>query len=125
MFVERSRGQISLSMAPFPGGMEVLYKIRVDAVVGSRIRIVNDVRLRRASSEATGASLSMCGLWESVEKCLLPPLDDYMDQVLSSTARLRFLVENGEASMLGEGTPLQSSYPARHGVSTEPLLVVV
>jgi hypothetical protein len=125
MFVERSRGQVSLTMAPFPGGIEVLYKIRVDAMVGGRVRIVNDVRLRRAASEDSYDSLSFCGLWDLVEKCLFPTIDDYIDQVLSSSARLRFLVENKRATMNVDDSTSPSRHQTQHGVSTTPLLAGV
>jgi hypothetical protein len=112
-------------MAPFPGGIEVLYKIRVEAIAGGRVRIVNDVALRRASFEDSYDSLSFCGLWDLVEKCLLPTMDNYMDQVLSSTARLRFLVENKGATMLGDDPTSASRYREQHGVSAAPLLAGV
>lgn len=121
MFVERSRGQVSLTVGPFPGRIEILYKIRVDSVVGGRIRIVFDVALRPVASSDRYERVCMCGLWDLVEKFLLPSTDDYMDQTLGSAARLRFLVENGEGRTLVDES-LPSVHPDFHGVSTEPLL---
>jgi hypothetical protein len=96
MFVERQRGQVGLTIGPFPGNMEVLHKIRIQQLANRKIRIVDDARIQRDMGEP---EVSLCGLMEVVERCLLPAVDDYMDQVLSSMARLRFLVENGETSM--------------------------
>jgi hypothetical protein len=121
MFVERSRGQVSLTVGPFPGRIEILYKIRVDSVAGGRIRIAFDVALRPAASSDSYERVCMCGIWDWVEKCLLPSTDDYMDQTLRSAAMLRFLVENGEGrTMADESFP--SGHPDFNGVSTEPLL---
>lgn len=123
MFVERQKGQVGLTLGPFPGHVQVWYKLRVEPTNG-RIRIVNQVRVDRDELSPhgfEGATVSMCGLWEAVQQCLLPTIDDYMDQVLSSTARLRFLVENGETSLYVPEPPLPFH---RHGVSTAPLLSV-
>jgi hypothetical protein len=97
MFVERQRGQVSLTLGRFAGGMEVSHRLTVSQLSsgGNKVRVVDDARVRKADSEA-----SCCGMLEWLETCLLPTAEDYMDQVLSSMARLRFLVENGEASFV-------------------------
>ena len=89
MFVERQRGQMGLTMGPFAGGVTVSHKLRVEPLLSNRFRIVDQVQLQR-QDEA-----SFCGLWDAMSRVILPTVDDYMDQVLSSMARLRFLVENG------------------------------
>jgi hypothetical protein len=106
MLVERPRGQVGLTIGPFPGKIEASHKIHVTKMQTGLIRIKDTVRLQRD----TNVDLSFCGVFECIEKCFLPSTDDYIDQVLSSMARLRFLVENGEAtayegSAYGESTP--------------------
>lgn len=90
IFTEQQRGQVSLTIGPFPGDVEVLHKIRAEEF-GGRTRIEDTVCLQRS----TATEPRCCGLSDMVESYFLPTLDDYMDQVLTSMARLRFLVENG------------------------------
>lgn len=87
MFVERPKGHVSLTIGQFDGGIEVHHKLKVCPIVSDqqpKIRIVDDVRLQREGLRVLAP----------FERCLLPSVNDYMDQVLSSLARLRFLVEN-------------------------------
>jgi hypothetical protein len=102
LFVERQLGQMGLTVGPFPGATETTHKIRVSTnEQNGKIRIVDEVRLQKDSTE----SFSSCyGIWGSIESLLLPTVDDYVDQVLSSIARLRFLIENGDTSMYATAT---------------------
>jgi hypothetical protein len=96
MFVERQRGRVGLTVGPFCGGIEVSHNLKIlSEEDGGKIRIVDDVKLRRLGSDENDES-HFCGVMDILEKCYLPRLDDFMDQVLSSMARLRFLVEKGE-----------------------------
>jgi hypothetical protein len=81
-----------LTIGTFAGGVEVSHKLKIEQVSDRKVRIFDDVRLKRESGDMS------CGCWEAFEKAFLPTVDDYMDQVLSSMARLRFLVENGETN---------------------------
>ena len=110
MFVERTRGQVGLTIGPFVGGIEVSHKIKVEDVGGQKVRLIDQVRLQRDAGEEP----VFCGIFDALEKCFLPTVDDYMDQVLSSMARLRFLVENGETSIYAEA--------AEEGSMSTPLL---
>ena len=96
MFVERSIGQVSITLNSFPGNIQVCHRIKVMAIAngGGKIRIEDTVRLRYNDERLSSDSIFSCcdAIWE----CFLPSLDDYVDQVLSSMARLRFLIENGE-----------------------------
>jgi hypothetical protein len=109
MFVERQRGRVGLTVGPFCGGFEVSHNLKILSEEDSgKIRIVDDVKLRRLGSDENGES-HFCGVVDVLEKCYLPRLDDFMDQVLSSMARLRFLVEKGEEHSVyveasGDGT---------------------
>ena len=112
MFVERQRGQVGLTIGPFPGQIEVSHKLKIQAPTTdaksqhqqhlSRIRIVDEVRVQKDTDD--DESVSFCGIFDALEKLLLPTVEDYMDQVLSSMARLRFLVENGERSVYVEAS---------------------
>jgi hypothetical protein len=124
MFVERHRGHVGLTMGPLPGGYEVLHCIQVETISGvdRRIRMTDHVRLQTIDfdSARTGAShseanVNFCGLFSVFERCFLPTPEDYMDQVLNSMARLRFLVENGEQ----ETDRTMSHFHRLHG---EPLI---
>ena len=99
MFVERRRGQIGLTIGPFRGGIHAAHTIKV-AEVGGRVHIVDRVHLRRDTEGASIASLFLCGVLDSclLSSCLMPSLKAYMDQVSTSMARLRLLVESGELS---------------------------
>jgi len=110
MFVERNRGQVGLTIGPFVGGIEASHKIKVEEVGGQKVRVIDQVQLQRSAS----AEPVFCGLLDALEKCFLPTVGDYMDQVLSSMARLRFLVENGETSVYAEA--------AEGGTASTPLL---
>ena len=96
MFVERSIGQVSMTLSPFPGNIQVCHRIKVIAAPNQsgKIRIEDTVRLRYDDErQSSNSTFSCCdALWEN----FLPSIDDYVDQVLSSMARLRFLIENGE-----------------------------
>jgi hypothetical protein len=93
MFVERQRGQVSLTIGPFPGNTEVCHKIKVTETGPQKIRIADEVQLgRKEHGDCIGRAFD----W--MQTFFLPSTDDYIDQVLSSMARLRFLIENGEAT---------------------------
>jgi hypothetical protein len=96
MFVERTRGRVGITLGPFPGNVQVVHQLVVEEeqlpLVG-RWRIVNQVRLQPYGTTSDIGTSSYCGVWDVLERCFLPTVDDYMDQVLSSMARLRFLIE--------------------------------
>jgi len=100
MFVEPTKHQMGLSVGGFAGRIEVSHKLTVERLSERKVRIVDVVRLVREQGEAP-----CCGLYDIMEKPFLPTVDDYMDQVLSSMARLRFLIEQGEATTQGGYTP--------------------
>lgn len=114
MFVERQRGQVGITMGPFPGSIELSHRISVFTNPrNDKVKIVDTVSMQRDMNDG----MAFCGLWEALENMFLPKVEDYLDQCLSSMARLRFLAENGEqASMYVEarsqewssqaGTPL-------------------
>ena len=118
MFVERTRGQVGLTIGPLPGGMQVSHQLKIEQVSGCKIRISDQVRLRRAESQ--GGDNDCCGgCFDAFAKAFfLPTLEDYMDQVLSSMARLRFLVENGET----QGGYVPPTRASDEGMETEALL---
>jgi len=118
MFVERQRGQVALTIGPFPGNLEVCHKLTVQEV-NQKIRIVDEVRVQ---SDSSSDNEGLCGLFSVVEKCILPAVDDYMDQVLSSAARLRFLIENKETPSLVDNIPTTTSVLVDGGDASAPLL---
>jgi hypothetical protein len=97
MFVERSIGQVSITLSPFPGNIQVCHRIKVIAVPNqsNKVRIEDTVRLRY-DDEHPSYNNNIFSCCDSMLDCFLPSVDDYVDQVLSSMARLRFLIENGE-----------------------------
>ncbi|GKZ00414.1 hypothetical protein MPSEU_000994300 [Mayamaea pseudoterrestris] len=98
MFVERQRCQVGITTAPYPGAIEISHKFTVALNPrNDKVRILDSVTLQRDASQ--GSSIRCCGLWDLLEACLLPSMDDYMDQCLSSMARLRFLAENNGEQM--------------------------
>ena len=98
MFVERQRGQVSLTVGPFSGGMHAAHTISVFEE-GGKIRVVDRVRLSKEEESLSLGSMLLCGIFDSCfSSCLLPTLGGYLDQVTTSMARLRILVESGELS---------------------------
>lgn len=123
MFVERVAGRVGLTLGPFPGDIHVSHKLRVTQLEGSgKIRIEDSVRLRKSDNDdEDGNCIAFCGIFSVLQRCFLPTTEDYIDQVLSSMARLRFLVENGEAYV--SCSPFASSsstMAAANNVQTEP-----
>lgn len=97
MFVERSRGKVSLTIGPFAGGIHASHTINVFDKNGQTC-IVDRVRLQSEQSESSVASL-FYGIFKACTgSCFLPPIGSYMEQVKMSMARLRVLVESGELS---------------------------
>lgn len=115
MFVERSRGQVGLTVGPFPGDLYAHHTINV--VETSDGVVVMD-KLRLAKEEEYSSLVYCCGLCNAVQSCWMPVLDGHKELALTSMHRLRFLMERGEARV-DTGT-LQ--YEDHNGVSTEPLL---
>jgi hypothetical protein len=126
LFVERPVQQVSLTLGPFAGNVQVCHSFKVAPIVcpkpprlrrdgnaGSstwnrhdnteamesvvKIRIVDTVRLLPyADRNDDTNSVSCCGLWSDAS-CWSGsgvPLQDYMDQTVSSLVRLRFLVDD-------------------------------
>jgi hypothetical protein len=109
MFVERRRGRVGLTVGPFHGCIHASHTITVskDEGDGGRVLVVDRVRLTRDDEDASLANLLSCAPFEScLSRCMLPSVAGYLDQVTTSMARLRLLVE-------------------RNGVSSEASAVVV
>lgn len=158
MFVERLSGRVGLTLGPFPGHTELCHQIKVvtldnNSTSGScgigidsgsngspTIRIVNSVRLRRCNDNdenggGGGETVAFCGLADLWQRCSEPSIEDCIDQVLSSMARLRFLMENGEVvvattNRVSSSSSTNVSTPERAAVandltheSNSPLLV--
>lgn len=100
MFVERSRGKVSLTVGPFAGGIHVSHTISILGEEGGLIRVVDRVRIQEREEDFSfGRSMFFGGVLDSCfSSCLLPQLGHYMDQVKTSMARLQILVEIGELS---------------------------
>jgi hypothetical protein len=96
MFVERPRGQVGLTVGPFIGGVTISHTISVHED-DNRIRIVDRVRLNTEEDDFMLASLFLCDALDSLSRCLLPSVSDYLEQATASMALLRMLLEDGEA----------------------------
>ena len=99
MFVERRRGQVGLTMGPFTGGVYATHHIRVCDYEG-RIRITDRVRLSRNLEASSWSCMLFYGILDSfmLNSCLLPSLKAYMNQVSTSMARLRILIERTDST---------------------------
>jgi hypothetical protein len=96
MFIERRRGHIGLTVGPFHGGIHASHSINVE-MLGGRIKIVDRVRLTRDNDGESDFSMSyLFGCTPCLTHCLFPSVVGYMDQVTTSLARLRVLLENYE-----------------------------
>jgi hypothetical protein len=107
MFVERRRGRVGLTVGPFHGGILASHTITAskDDSVGGLVRVVDRVRLTHDDEDVSLASFFCCGAFEScLSRSVLPSVSGYLDQVTTSMARLRLLVEcngiSGENSIV-------------------------
>jgi len=97
MFVERSIGQVGLTIGPFRNGVFATHSIRIFEENG-RVRVVDRVRLNQEQDAESFASLFLCNVLDScLNSCLMPALHGYMDQVTTSLARLRLLIESNDS----------------------------
>lgn len=107
MFVERLRGQIGLTIGPFPGGITCSHTFTVveDVRQHGVVQVIDTVKItiddENSHREEGGGDLSeslfLCGACSmAVKKCFLPTMKGYMEQSSSSLSRLRVLVEHGE-----------------------------
>lgn len=120
MFVERHRGQVSLTIGPFAGGLTVFHTFEVSDYQGIT-SITDKVRVAREPSLSSSSSaLFLCGICSMFQRCFKPSIDGHMDQVLASMAKLRVLVEHGEHAS-GAGVNILESAEIS-GVSVQPLL---
>jgi hypothetical protein len=120
MFVERHRGQASLTIGPFAGGLTVFHTFEVSDYQGIT-SITDKVRVAREPSLSSSSSaLFLCGICSMFQRCFKPSIDGHMDQVLASMAKLRVLVEHGEHAS-GAGVNILESAEIS-GVSVQPLL---
>ena len=97
MFVERRRGHVGLTVGPFHGGIYASHTIMVHEEEGGVVRVVDRVRLNKEENELLLAGMFFCGVFDSLNRCLLPSLGSYMEQVTKSLIQLRGLVERREA----------------------------
>mmetsp|Transcript_9998 Transcript_9998/g.20846 ORF Transcript_9998/g.20846 Transcript_9998/m.20846 type:complete len:557 (+) Transcript_9998:229-1899(+) len=110
MFIERQRGRISLNVGPFNGGISASHLISViseDSEGGSRIRIVDRVRLTHENEDESFflGRLLGCAVGSCLSSCFYSPIVGYVDQVTMSMARLRILLE-GRESIRSTGRPM-------------------
>mmetsp|Transcript_1477 Transcript_1477/g.3428 ORF Transcript_1477/g.3428 Transcript_1477/m.3428 type:complete len:553 (-) Transcript_1477:67-1725(-) len=110
MFIERQHGRISLNVGPFNGGISASHLISViseDCDGGSRIRIVDRVRLTHDNEEESFFLTRMlgCAVGSCLGSCFYSPIVGYVDQVTMSMARLRILLE-GSGSARSTGRPM-------------------
>lgn len=97
MFVERRRGHVGLTVGPFHGGINASHTITVTTGSDGRVSIVDRVRLTRNEEEVSLTSFFGC-FDSCLSRCVLPSITGYLNQVTTSLARLRLLVENTDIS---------------------------
>ncbi len=120
MFVERSRGQVGLSIGPFMGGMVADHTITVgdncalmdssSGVAGGEnasspsstqsnggVVITDTVRVRKDEDLAAAEEGYSCGLFGVLERYALPSISGYMTQAALSLENLCDVVCDGEA----------------------------
>ena len=120
MFVERQRGQVGLTVGPFYGGIFASHTIMVHEAEGGDVRVVDRVRLKQEEDELTLASMFLCGVFDSLNRCLLPSIGSYMEQVTKSLIQLRGLVEKRESQ---ERSMIERSQYERWSVQEAGILV--
>jgi len=99
MFVERGGGHVGLTIGPFSSGIYATHHIRIYESDG-RARMSDRVRLSRNLEGASCVYVMLSGILDTcmLTSCVLPSTKAYMEQVSTSMARLRILVENVESS---------------------------
>jgi hypothetical protein len=106
MFVERQRGHVGLTIGPFYGGIHASHTITVSDDQNGRVNVLDRVRLtRNDDEEETGTATAaeelfmfrIFGCFDTcLSRCMLPSMVGYLNQVTTSMARLRLLVENSD-----------------------------
>jgi len=91
MLVERQRGKIGITIGPFAGMITASHTITIHEE-GGNIKVVNRVQLGREEER----SYDYLGISKSVESCILPTIDSYMNQVASSMRKLCHLIRDKE-----------------------------
>ncbi len=124
MFVERLRGQVGLTVGPFPGGITCSHTFTVmqnEQNEMNAVTVMDTVRISVDDDEDVSQSLYLCGACSmAIKKCFLPTMKGYMDQSSSSLSRLRVLVEHGETGYcIIEAEP---SAMLSNDIPTRPLL---
>ena len=112
MFVERSRGQVGISMGPFVGNMMAEHTFSIQDIAVERassdvgpgatsgVSITNTVRMTREDHADGGGSYS-CGLFSMLQQWFLPGMAGYMDQAILSLEKLSDVVcDGGENGLL-------------------------
>jgi hypothetical protein len=82
IFAEPVRQTVSITVEPLPGGMVLTQQLTVDLISEHKARLVNCVDLETTM----GSSSTWTSFW-------YPTIQDFMEQTLTSMARLRFCVE--------------------------------
>jgi len=96
MFVERRRGQVGITMGPFPGDLTAFHTIKVAEGDGF-IRVVDKVRI--GYEELNSDEMDCCcnGVYDSIKRSLFgSKLESHIEHSIASMTRLRVMIENGE-----------------------------
>mmetsp|Transcript_16093 Transcript_16093/g.23683 ORF Transcript_16093/g.23683 Transcript_16093/m.23683 type:complete len:422 (+) Transcript_16093:123-1388(+) len=118
MFVERQRGQVGITMGPFPGGLTAFHTIRATECSGY-VKVMDRVRI--GNEDQQSSNICCCNnIYEGVKRCFMPrQLDGHKEQAVASITRLRIMVENGESELYSKPLTLESE---EEGASSIPLL---
>jgi hypothetical protein len=119
MFLERQRGQVSLSIGPFAGGLTAFHRLEVTDYQGVT-SITDRVRVGKETSSSP-SSVCYCGLLKAIQLCFQPNIDGHMEQAFASMNKLRVLLEHGER-VNGNGIPIMEGEEI-DGVSIQALLL--
>ncbi|KAG7356292.1 hypothetical protein IV203_000978 [Nitzschia inconspicua] len=95
MFVERRRGHVGLTIGPFHGGIHASHTITVSTDINGRVNVLDRVRLTRNEEEMSLSGFFGC-FDSCLSRCVLPSTVGYLNQVMTSMARLRLLLENSD-----------------------------
>ena len=118
MFLERQRGQVSLSIGPFAGGLTAFHRIEVTDFQG--VTSITD-RVHVGKETSSSSNICCCGILKAMQLWFQPNIDGHMEQALESMIKLRVLLEHGDRTSR-DGIPIIEGEEI-DGVSIQALLL--
>jgi len=121
MFVERQRGQVGITMGPFPGDLTVFHTIKVVKGDGF-IRVMDKVQIGHEELNSDNIDYCCSNFYDTIKQCFFGfKLESHIEHSITTMTRLRVMIENGEVDSLYT-PPSSLTLEEERGVFDLPLL---